>query len=160
MPAHELREGSLSGDGAQDDYPFSVPDTLFPIARDPDHADDLRPRRLEHPRVRASISSIPAEAEVASSTVHYPFDNRQQELGFFPTVAGNYTLRVRSFDGSGPYFLDFSVGRTGYARPKGATPSVIRLVPAFDSCGAPNGTHGAPLAVAVLLAPVAVLAIT
>jgi hypothetical protein len=62
-------------------------------------------------------------------------------------VAGNYTLRVRSFDGSGPYFLDFSVGRTGYARPKGATPSVIRLVPAFESCGAPNGSHGAPLAV-------------
>jgi hypothetical protein len=54
---------------------------------------------------------------------------------------------VRSFRGSGPYFVDVSFGRTGYARPKAATPSVIRLVPAFDSCGTANGVHGAPLAI-------------
>ena len=138
VPSRELREGSLSGDGDQDDYVVSVPDTLFPIGA-----------TLIMPTIsNASSSTVefglylldPSGTVVASSTVRYPFENRQQELGFFPTVAGNYTLRVRSFDGSGPYFLDFSVGRTGYARPKGASPSVIRLVPAFEACGAANGS--------------------
>jgi hypothetical protein len=33
----------------------------------------------------------------------------------------------------------------GYARPKGATPTVFSLVPAFSPCTGPNDTHGAPL---------------
>jgi hypothetical protein len=33
-----------------------------------------------------------------------------------------------------------------YARPKGATPMRVALVPAFQQCAAPNRTHGAPLA--------------
>jgi hypothetical protein len=34
----------------------------------------------------------------------------------------------------------------GYARPKGATPVVASLVPAYSPCTTPNKTHGAPLA--------------
>ena len=34
----------------------------------------------------------------------------------------------------------------GYPRPKGASPLRASLVPAYQSCGAPNRTHGAPLA--------------
>ena len=34
----------------------------------------------------------------------------------------------------------------GYARPKSATPSTVRLVPAFNQCTATNSNHGAPLA--------------
>src|SRR5687768_9069300 len=33
-----------------------------------------------------------------------------------------------------------------HPRPKSATPAAFKLVPAFQACGAPNGTHGAPLA--------------
>ncbi len=33
-----------------------------------------------------------------------------------------------------------------YARPKGATPLTVSLVPSFNGCTVPNGTHGAPLA--------------
>jgi TolB protein len=33
-----------------------------------------------------------------------------------------------------------------YVRPKGATPLLASLVPAFKRCTAPNGTHGSPLA--------------
>jgi hypothetical protein len=33
----------------------------------------------------------------------------------------------------------------GYARPKGATPLRVSLVPAFTACASPNRTHGAPL---------------
>jgi Tol biopolymer transport system component len=35
----------------------------------------------------------------------------------------------------------------GYPRPKAATPTTIRFVPAFKQCTSPDGTHGAPLAV-------------
>jgi hypothetical protein len=34
----------------------------------------------------------------------------------------------------------------GYARPNSATPMTVRFVPAFNSCGSANSTHGAPLA--------------
>ena len=34
----------------------------------------------------------------------------------------------------------------GYARPKGATPLRVSLVPAYQQCTAPNRTHGPPLA--------------
>jgi serine protease AprX len=151
-PVHEFREGSLSGDGDQDDYVFNVPDTMFPIG-----ATLIMPT-ISGPRSSTLEFELylldPNGSVVASSAVHYPSANRQQELGFFPSVAGNYTLRVRSYDGTGQYFLDFTSGRTGYARPQGATPNVIRLVPAFDSCGAPNHTHGAPLAVPSCSPPV------
>ena len=33
----------------------------------------------------------------------------------------------------------------GYARPKGATPTRVSLVPAYQQCTSPNRTHGAPL---------------
>jgi hypothetical protein len=36
---------------------------------------------------------------------------------------------------------------TGYARPRGATPITISVVPAFQECSSPNGSHGPPLAV-------------
>src|SRR5204863_10171231 len=35
---------------------------------------------------------------------------------------------------------------TGYARPRGATPMRISLVPAYGQCNAPNSSHGSPLA--------------
>ena len=34
----------------------------------------------------------------------------------------------------------------GYARPRGATPMRVSLVPAFEQCSSPNRTHGPPLA--------------
>jgi beta-propeller repeat-containing protein len=61
-------------------------------------------------------------------------------------------------DGSPPSAIDVSAGETvtctftnakvpdGYARPKAASPSTFKLVPAFEDCGeAANSTHGAPL---------------
>jgi hypothetical protein len=53
-------------------------------------------------------------------------------------------------------FLDIYASRalTGYARPRGAAPTQVRLVPAFKSCGSANGTHGPPLAVTSCSPPV------
>jgi hypothetical protein len=41
-----------------------------------------------------------------------------------------------------------SIQPPAYARPKTATPTTIRLVPAYDQCASGNASHGAPLAVA------------
>jgi dipeptidyl aminopeptidase/acylaminoacyl peptidase len=41
-----------------------------------------------------------------------------------------------------------------YARPRGATPVRVSLVPAYTACGTPNRTHGAPLEVGSCAPPV------
>ena len=46
-----------------------------------------------------------------------------------------------------PLALSVRVLPVGYARPKGASPINIRLVPAFERCTSSNASHGAPLAV-------------
>ena len=53
-------------------------------------------------------------------------------------------------------FLDIYASRalTGYARPRGAAPTQVRLVPAFEPCSSSNGTHGPPLAVTSCSPPV------
>jgi glucose/arabinose dehydrogenase/PKD repeat protein len=42
--------------------------------------------------------------------------------------------------------LVMTVLNDSFPRPKGATPTRISLVPAFDACASPNMTHGPPLA--------------
>jgi glucose/arabinose dehydrogenase len=49
------------------------------------------------------------------------------------------------------YYVSINAGQVrsvapNYARPTAATPSTVRLVPASAQCAAPNGNHGAPLA--------------
>jgi hypothetical protein len=48
---------------------------------------------------------------------------------------------------TGSWFVILSAKVNGtYARPKGATPMQVRLVPAYKQCTAPNREHGPPLA--------------
>ena len=64
------------------------------------------------------------------------------------TVWGSNQL-IASPSGTNPRWTtrNFSVQvLSGYARPKGASPLRVSLVPAFASCSAPNRTHGPPLA--------------
>lgn len=102
VPRHTFSEGSLSGTGAVADHPISVTNTNYPIsitlvmpswtgATTPDFAVTL----LD-----------PSGAQVAANT--WRLDIRQENLGFMPTVAGTYTVRVRSVAGSGPYWFDAS----------------------------------------------------
>ena len=141
-PVHTFREGTLSGAGVQIDYPIVVRDTRFPIA-----ATMIIPSI-----VGGSASSpdfdlyliSPSGTTVAQSE----FITRQEEVGYTPTVTGTYIVRVRSFAGSGGFFVDISAGLNdpGYARSKGATPLRTPLVPAFAQCGSANRTHGPALA--------------
>jgi Tol biopolymer transport system component len=62
---------------------------------------------------------------------------------------------VMNADGSNQHQITFGPGGDrnpdwqpilgGYARPRGATPMYLPLVPAAQACTAPNRTHGAPL---------------
>jgi serine protease AprX len=106
MPVHDLREGSMAGTGAQVDYQINVTDTSFPIAA-----------TLIHPGVSGGSASspdfdlyllTPSGAQVAAAET----TRRQDELGFKPTATGTYTLRVKSYSGSGAYFVDVSAGIT------------------------------------------------
>jgi hypothetical protein len=53
-------------------------------------------------------------------------------------------IYVRDLDGNATYLESRCC--PGYARPKGATPLRVSLVPALEACVAPNRTHGPPLA--------------
>jgi glucose/sorbosone dehydrogenase len=74
---------------------------------------------------------------------------------------GGYSLIDLTFDSHGQWALYYITWNApgqeihrivytgqprGYARPKGATPMHVSLVPAFNACTGPNRTHGAPLA--------------
>ena len=143
-PVHTLHEGTMSGPGAQIDFPLVVRDTRFPIAA-----------TLIIPQIVGAAAGSPdfdlylrspSGTTLAQSTSNL----RQNQVGFQPAVTGTYTLRVRSFAGSGGFFVDSSAGLAdpGYVRPKVATPLRASLVPAFAACspGSANRTHGPPLA--------------
>ncbi len=104
MPVHALIDGSLPGTGAEVDHPLNVIDPSFPIAA-----------TLIIPSITGASASSPDfdlylldphGATVASATTSM----RQDALGFTPSVAGTYNLRVRSQSGSGDYFVDVSAG--------------------------------------------------
>ena len=112
---HAFREGTLSGTGAQIDYPIVVRDTRFPIA-----ATMIIPQI-----VGASSNSTDFDLYLISpsgtTVAQSEFTTRQEELGYTPTVTGTYIVRVRSFRGSGGFFVDISAGLNdpGYARLEG-----------------------------------------
>jgi serine protease AprX len=152
VPDHLLREGTLSGTGAQVDFPIVVRDKRFPIAA-----------TLIIPSLSAGAASTPdfdlylldpSGTQVAASE----FQTRQEEFGFNPTRVGTYILRVRSFAGSGGFFVDVSAGlRAPFDLPAAASPLSVSLVPAFrqtissSQClatGRTSATHGPPLALA------------
>jgi VCBS repeat protein len=55
------------------------------------------------------------------------------------------TIYAGSFRYGSDVWVDFNT-TPGYARPKGATPILTALVPAYAGCTSPNRTHGPPLA--------------
>jgi glucose/arabinose dehydrogenase len=73
----------------------------------------------------------------AYSIVHMVFGpaGTSQALYYVTDNAPGYEIRRIVYTGA----------PRGYARPKSATPIHAALVPAFNACGAPNRTHGAPL---------------
>jgi hypothetical protein len=73
-------------------------------------------------------------------------------------ATGTYSFQLAGTDADGVSFrsrefsnlalrpeLVLTVVNDAYARPKGATPTRVALVPAYNSCAGPNRVHGPPL---------------
>jgi hypothetical protein len=70
---------------------------------------------------------------------------------------GSHTFYVQATDQSGNTDAsrsDRTFSVSGYARPKGASPTTVRLVPAFEECTSANAVHGEPLSSASCSPPV------
>ncbi len=80
-----------------------------------------------------------AEVAVSNLNLSLPVLDQPGSLGGLVQAPG--TKFVPSGD---TLASDFAVAPS-YARPKGATPLTLSLVPAFQQCVAPNNVHGAPL---------------
>lgn len=120
MPTHVLRGGTLSATGGTTDFPLEVTDTKFPIAATM-IMSNVTAGQTSDPNFDIELIS-PGGTILASSA----YDTRQEELGHRPASTGTYTLRVRSVQGSGPFFVDISAGLAGGTAPvEEAAPSAI-----------------------------------
>jgi Tol biopolymer transport system component len=91
-----------------------------------------------------------------SGNVAAPVWSPDQTKVLFAQSGTGGGLRTINVDGTGEVPVPNTAGGLnpdwqplrppGYARPKLATPTTYRLVPAYEPCMSSNGTHGAPLA--------------
>lgn len=103
VPLHYYASGSLSRTGAYKDYSLSVTSTTFPIAVTlimPNWSSSTNPDfdlYLYNPS-----GTLVAKSEGTT---------RQETVTYKPTSTGTYKIRVKSYRGSGSYFIDISANR-------------------------------------------------
>ena len=103
VPAHyRSNYQTLGGTGAGDDWAFNVTRVDYPVA-----LTAIVPGAWLLKDFDVHLYA-PGGALVASSRSL----GRQETVTFSPAVTGTYTARVRSKQGSGSYYLDFSYGGT------------------------------------------------
>jgi hypothetical protein len=96
--------------------------------------------------------SHPTDGTVLVPSFSAPGDaapNGTEQTQFIPNPNTQYTYFAVQFQdeaGNWGHLAKINLPN-GYARPKAATPTGIRLVPAFDECVSGNANHGAPLSV-------------
>jgi hypothetical protein len=75
--------------------------------------------------------------------------NGQEQAKLVSNINSFYThfaVLYKDEAGNWGHMARINLPLPGYARPKSASPTTVRLVPAFDECTSPNSNHGAPLA--------------
>lgn len=103
VPLHYYASGSLSGTGAYKDHSLSVTSTTFPIAVTlimPNWSSSTNPDfdlYLYNPS-----GTLVAKSEGST---------RQETVTYTPTSTGTYKIRVKSYTGSGSYFIDISANK-------------------------------------------------
>jgi hypothetical protein len=127
------------GAGSDGSRAFLItPDPLLPA--DTDTLDDVYEN---HNGTLSLVTYVPSADPWGASTIA-PAVRAVADDGdvFFTTSAPI----VGAPGGSTNLFVARIADQNGYARPKGATPQRVSLVPAYRSCTAGNRTHGPPLA--------------
>jgi len=102
VPGHAYKFDSLSATGQYKEYTYNVTSTTYPISITmimPDWASS------SNPDFELYLSN-PSGTQVGSSTGSV----RQEQIGYTPTVTGNYKVKVSSYAGSGNFFFDISAG--------------------------------------------------
>ena len=129
----------ISQDGAR--VFFSTYDQL--VGADTDNLPDVYER---YGRATTLISTGPTSTSGSNFAV-YDSNSEDGTKVFFDTDE-----RLTSDDTDSSF--DTYSATTGYPRPKGATPALVSLVPAFNQCVVPNRTHGPPLSLPSCSPPV------
>ena len=104
VPNHGIAEGSLSGSGAYRDYWINVTDTRFPVAVTLIHSS-VSGGTSFNPDFDLYLYNPSGTLVARAETIR-----RQEDVSFQPTATGWYRLRVRSYKGSGGFFVDVSAG--------------------------------------------------
>ena len=104
VPAHVLHEGSLPGSGYYVDYRLDVANASYPIAATM-IISSLSAGVATNPDFDLYLYNPSGTLVARSERIE-----RQEDVAFMPTTTGTYTLRVASYYGSGPFFVDVSAG--------------------------------------------------
>ena len=104
VPAHLVHSATLSGTGATIDYTVDVTDVRFPMTA-----------TLINSSLTAGSASDPdfdlyLYGPDGSSLASSETTNRQDAVSVHLTQTGTYTVRVRSYAGTGSFFVDISAG--------------------------------------------------
>jgi TolB protein len=105
-------------------------------------------------------TSAPIGPDLESFDLRPAWSPDGSRIAFARLIDGNYDIYTMSADGSDVQQVTNSPGFDGqptwqplpaavsgfYAKPRGATPLYVSLVPAYQQCISPNNGHGAPLA--------------
>lgn len=114
-PTHAFVQGNLAGTGQVATHTFSVTGTDYPIA-----LTMVMPGWTSATTPDFDLTLLdPNGTQVASSFYR---DQRQETVGYQPTMTGTYTARVTSVSGAGDYWIDESFSGAAPA-PAPAPPS-------------------------------------
>jgi hypothetical protein len=105
-----------------------------------DRARAARPGDYELFILRNGLPYLAVPIPPIGDEFEFPFPSAGPPARYRLQVQRNSSIE----DVSSPIYVE---PLDGYARPKGATPVNIRLVPAVEECTSPSANHGAPLAV-------------
>lgn len=101
VPNHIYNTASLTGTGDYDNWTVSVTSTSYPVA-----VTMIMPNWSGSSTPDFDLYVYNPSGTVVASSLG---TTRQETVGFTPTVTGTYTIRVKSYAGSGTYFFDASL---------------------------------------------------
>jgi serine protease AprX len=123
VPTHTFTQGQLAATGAVQTHPINVTGTNYPIA-----ITFVMPTWTSATTPNFDIALLDPSGTVVATTPVFT-DQRQETIGYNPTVTGIYTLRVTSVEGAGPYWFDASFSGAVASSPPPPSPPAPPATP-------------------------------